>query len=110
MDYNDHSFKIDKSKIGVGIREGEFRMIRDPQHYLGSGFVDDAPIVVTWARQEGWITGGGSSWRVDGIDTKFGRLQDIADHFYSDDEFYDDFKSRLISAYRERCGLQPEYM
>ena len=110
VDYNEHSFKIDKSKVGTGIREGEFTMIRNPSHYLGQGFVDDAKVVVTWARKVGLITGGGSSWTVDGVDTKFGRLQEIADYFYSDDEFYTDFKDRLVRMYRAACGLQEEYM
>ena len=110
VEHNEHGFKLDKSKIGTGLREGDFTMIRNPSHYLGMGFVDDAKTVVTWARKVGLITGGGSSWTVDGVDTKFGRLQDIADFFYSDDAFYATFKDRLMRMYRRECGLQEDYL
>jgi hypothetical protein len=110
VDYNEHAFKVDKSKIGVGIREGEFTMIRNPDNPLGMGFIDEARTVINWARKHDLITGGGSSWRVNDVDTKFGRLQEIADYFYSDDEFYDAFKQQLIRAYRVKCDLKEEYL
>lgn len=110
-DHNIHSFKIDKNKVGTGIREGEFKMVRNPDSPLGMGFMDEAQTVVNWARKEGAITGAGSSWHVDGVETKFGRLQEIADYFYSDLEFYDHFQHRLICDYREKCKVAPrEYL
>lgn len=108
--HNVHSFKIDKSKIGAGIREGEFKMIRDNANYLGAGFMDEAQTVVAWARSQGLITGGGSSWTVAGVDTKFSRLQDIADYFYSDDAFYEAFKQNLIRLNRIDADLPEEFL
>lgn len=110
VDHNDHSFVIAKNKIGTALREGEFTMIRNPDNVLGAGFIDEAQSVINWARAYGHITGGGSSWRVDGIEGKFGRLQDIADHLYSDDEFFENFKQRLIREYRVQCGLDGDYL
>ena len=110
VDYNEHAFKIAKNKIGTGIREGEFVMVRNPTNPLGPGFVDDARPVINWARTTGKITGGGSSWRVQGLDEKFSRLQDIADYFYSDLDFYAHFRDGLIRDYRVACGLQEEYL
>lgn len=107
---NQHSFVIAKSKVGTGIREGEFEMIRDPQNPMGQGFIDDAKSVIAWSRSMGHITGGGSSWRVKELDMKFGRLQEIADYMYSDDAWYANLKDFLIREYRERCGLRPDYL
>lgn len=108
--HNEHAFSIDKNKIGAAVREGEFQMIRDPDHPLGQGFIDDGPAVVTWMRGRGLITGGGSSWKVQELgDRKFGRLQEIADHFYSDLAYYDDLKRRLITDYRVSRGLSADW-
>jgi recombination protein RecA len=110
VDHNVHSFNLKKSKIGTGVREGEFKMIRNQDHWAGAGFVDDANTIITWARAAGHITGGGSSWRIAGVDTKFGRLSDMADYLYSDIEFATRFKDMLIQEYRQQCGLIPEYL
>lgn len=104
IDYNEHSFRIKKNKCGNGPREGEFMMVRNPDHPLGQGFVDDARTVVTWAKAVGAVTGGGSSWRIRNLDQKFGRLQEIADYFYSDLDFFDKTKIELIEDFREKQG------
>ncbi len=108
VDYNDHSFKIAKCKLGSGIRTGEFKMIRDASNSLGAGFIDDGRTVATWAKKMGVVTGGGNSWYIDGLDQKFGNLQAIADYFYGDLGFYHEFQRRLITMQREACGLVPE--
>lgn len=105
VDHNDHSFKIAKNKVGTGIRSGEYTMIRNPSHPLGQGFVDDARTVATWAKKMGVVTGGGSTWRLDGLDETFRNLQGICDYFYSDLDFFEQFKMRLITMQREACGL-----
>lgn len=110
VDFNDHSFAIKKNKMGVGLREGEFKMCRSPDHPLGMGTIDDAPTVVTWCRSMGHITGSGSSWHVQGIDHRFKRLQEIADHFYDTPEFYEPLKRRLIEDYREKIGQPRGYL
>lgn len=109
--YNDHSFSLDKNKVGTAVREGEFRMVRDPAHPLGQGFIDDAATVTTWARALGLVTGDGSSAkRIQGVDQEFRRLQDVADYFYENPEFYEQFKIDLIRDYRESAGLDPEFL
>lgn len=110
IDHNDHSFTMKKNKIGNGPREGEFLMVRNTDHVLGQGFIDDARTVVTWAKATGAITGGGSSWRIRGVDDKFPRLQEIADYFYSDLDFFDDFKRSLIEDFREKQGMERNYL
>ncbi len=110
LSVNEHAFKVDKSKSGVAMRTGEFTMVRNPENPLGQGFIDEAKTVVNWAKKTGVITGGGSSWRVDDLDRKFSRLQEIADYFYSDWDFYEALKQRLIMDYREHCELEREYL
>jgi recombination protein RecA len=105
---NDHSFMIKKNKVGNSIKSGDFVMIRDPSDPLGAGFIDDGRAVATWAKKVGVITGGGSSWRIDGVDHKFSNLQGIVNYFYADPEYFYSFQHRLISMQREAVGLSPE--
>lgn len=109
VDHNDHAFKVKKNKCGTGIRSGEFTMVRNPSHPLGQGFIDDARTVATWAKKMGFITGGGGSFRIHGLEGEtFRTLQDICDRFYSDLDFYEQFKRVLVTEQRRACGLVPE--
>jgi recombination protein RecA len=107
--YNEHSFTIKKNKVGIAAREGVFKMIRDPNHPLGQGFIDDASTVVTYCKSVNWVTGGGSSWKLIDVDQKFSRLQEIADYLYDEPEFYESLKARLITAYRKSRGLDHDW-
>lgn len=62
--HNEHSFNIKKSKAGNSIRTGSFKMIRDPEHELGSGSMDDAPAVLAFAKKMGLYTGGGTKYHL----------------------------------------------
>jgi recombination protein RecA len=108
VDYNEHSFTIKKNKVGNSLRNGEFLMVRNPDHPYGAGFIDDASTAVTYGRRFNLVTGGGSSWRIDGIDEKFSSLKDTAEYFYSDLEFFDQFKLRLVTEQRRKMGLITE--
>ncbi len=108
VDYNDHGFKIPKNKTGTGIRSGEFKMIRNPSHPLGSGFIDDGRTVATWAKKMGMITGSGGNFRINDIDGRFRTLDEICQHFYADPEQYVQFQRRLVTMQREACGLIPD--
>lgn len=60
--HNDHSFVIKKSKAGNSIRTGSFKMIRDPEHELGAGSIDEAPAVLAFSKKMGLYTGGGTAY------------------------------------------------
>jgi RecA/RadA recombinase len=106
VDFNEHMFRIKKNKVGNSIRSGEFKMIRNPSHPLGAGFIDDAATVVTFGRRMGFIEGDGSApKRVQGVDQSFQRFQDIGDYFYENLDFYEHFKRRLITKQRADMGL-----
>jgi recombination protein RecA len=108
VEHNEHSFKITKNKIGTGIRTGEFTMIRNPSNPLGPGFIDDGKTVLTYAKKLGVFSGGGSSWRIDGVDTRFGKISEAVDWLYEHPTEFDALKRRLISIHRRNCGLQTE--
>lgn len=105
VDHNEHAFKIHKNKIGNGPRTGEFQMIRNPDHPLGAGFIDDAKTALTYAKKIGLVTGAGASWRIDGVDYRFGKIAEMVSYLYAQPEFYSQFKTRLISQHRANMGL-----
>lgn len=108
VDHNKHGFTIKKCKLGTGVRSGEFKMVRNPSSALGQGFIDDASTVATWAKKGGIISGGGGSFRIDGVDGTFRTLADIHERFYQDRELFERIKYRLVCDQREACGLQRE--
>lgn len=65
--YNEHTFVIERCKSGNVIRTGKYNIIIDPDNPLGQGAVDDAPVVVNYAKMQGVVHGGGQSWRIEGI-------------------------------------------
>jgi hypothetical protein len=106
VDYNEHSFKITKSTEGVAIRHGEFKMIRNPDHVLGPGYIDDASTVATWARKFGIITGSGAGgFQIEGVDQKFRILKEIEDYLNTNRDVYESLKHKLICLYRQTNGL-----
>lgn len=102
---NNHTFVVKKSRVGNSVRQAEFTMVRDPENPLGEGTIDDFETVTTYAKKFGLVTGGGSSWRIDGIDKKFGKLEQIEDFFIADEEEFLIMKRRLIMAQRLEMGL-----
>jgi recombination protein RecA len=106
--HNDHSFKVTKNKEGTGIRNGAFTMIRDPGNPLGAGFIDDAETVLAFAKKFGLYGGAGKHQRFSDIDQTFGTMKEAEAYLYSDLDFYDALKTKLIGIQREHCGLGSE--
>lgn len=110
VDFNEHSFRIRKNKAGTSLRMGEYRMIRNPSHPLGEGFIDDADTVVTYARRMGLATGEGSApKRFDGLDQTFRTWDEAGQYMYQDLEFFENLKARMIGIQREKVGLPAEW-
>lgn len=105
VDYNEHTIKVTKNKTGNSIRQGEFTLIRNPDHPRGVGFIDDARTVITFARNFGQVTGGGSSWRLRDFDQKFGALKEIGEFLYDRPTEYRRLQREIISMHRESQGL-----
>lgn len=105
VDYNEHTFTIKKNKIGNGIRTGEFKMIRNPDHPRGPGFIDEGRAIITYAQKFGLFGGGGASWRLSDVDQKFGKIDDAIEYIYDHPEYKLGLTRRLITMQREACGL-----
>lgn len=107
VDVNEHTFNMKKNKLGNGPRTGVFHMVRNPFHPLGEGFIDDAKVVLMDLKRQGWVTGGGSSWKIDGVDKKFGSGDAMIEFLYSDPELYQATKLRLMNRTREILKMPP---
>lgn len=104
-DFNEHSFVIKKMKGGNSLKEGEFRMVRNPDSDLGEGFVDDASTVLTYGRRGGLVTGsGGGGWSIEGVDQKFKKLEEMVDFLNKNRDVYTNLKVAIIKAQRVRVG------
>jgi len=107
VDVNEHSFKITKSKHGSSIRSGDFRMIINPDNNLSlpQGAFDDTATVAVYAKKMGLITGGGSSWKIEGVSKKFTKLEEIRQFLASEPEQYLTLKQTAIAMQRREKGL-----
>lgn len=99
---NTHAFDLDKLKGGASITQGEFKMIRCANYQakegytLPAGAIDDYKTVATYAKRMGFITGGGASWRIDGVDVKFGKLEEILRYLVENNDEYLLLKRKMI--------------
>lgn len=105
VDYNEHAFALKKSKIGNSLRDGEFNLICNPEHPLGQGAIDEGKTVVTFAKKMGFVTGGGSAWRLVGVDQKFNKLIEIVSFLEQNPEQYNLLKAMIIATRRKQVGL-----
>lgn len=106
--HNTHTVKITKNKEGTGIRQAEFKMIRDPNHPRGPGFIDDAHVVQAYAKKFGLWTGAGANQRFEDLDMSFRTMQEGQEYLYDNPDYYEALKDKLISMQRARCGLPAE--
>lgn len=104
--FNDHSFSVEKNKTGNGLRNGEFRLLRDPTDPRGEGFVDDAETVVLYAKRLGLLTGGGSVQRLIGVAHPFKRMADVAKHLEEHPKEYRRITSAIVEAQRKRMKVR----
>lgn len=107
VDYNQHTFKITKSKIGNSVKTGEFRLILNSDHDLGLGAIDEAGTVVTYAKKMGFLTGGGKSQKLYGVAEPFPKQDAIKDYLNDNPDEMLRMKQILIAAQREEKGLPP---
>ncbi len=105
VEHNDHSFVLKKSKTADGIREGEFRLIRNPDSPLGVGFVDDAPTLLTYAKKMGFIKGSGAGgYYMEGVEQKFRVLDDMIAFLNQNRPQYTALKQAVLRSHRAKYG------
>lgn len=116
LSVNDHAFTIDKNKLGAGYRTGEFRMMRreDPATGLTEGEIDDAPIMLSYAKMAGWYTGTPKA----GYTLEFGdyepvrvaKAEDMIRTLYGDREYMWALRCHLIANQAKRQGMPQWYL
>lgn len=116
---NEHAFDIDKLKGPASLRQGEFRMVcsddykmsdadKDmPDIQLPAGTIDEFKTVINYGKRMGFVTGGGQSWAVDGIDTKFKKLTGMVEYFVENPKQLLILKRKMIALKRKDAGLPP---
>lgn len=107
VEYNGHTFKITKSKHGSSIKNGEFRMVINPDNKEGlpQGTINDTDTLCAYAKKMGFITGGGSSWVIAGVDQKFRKLDEIRAYLRGTEGAEMLLRQTVIAAQREAKGL-----
>lgn len=98
-------FKMEKAKIGMSIRSGEWDMSADSDHPLGLGVMLEAPTVCVYAKRMDLIKGGGASWRIHGIPQKFRKLAEMETYLYSHPKEFRALKQQIIALQRVDKGL-----
>lgn len=108
VDMNEHTFAMKKNKLGNGPRTGVFHMVRNPFHPMGEGFIDDAKTVLTDAKRQGWVTGGGASWRIETVPGhKFGGGDAMVEFLYQNPDAFSFLKFKLMNRTREILKMPP---
>jgi recombination protein RecA len=112
--WNDHAFTVEKCKTNGGIRTGEFRLIRRAGEVEGinEGEVDDAAVIVSVAKTEGFYTGQGRS----GFDLAIPEMEPVhaanADAMIrtlnANPDYLHEVARRLIALHAQRQGM-PEW-
>lgn len=66
MDYNEHSYSIQKNKMNNGPRTGEFKMVRTamPGIHLGVGDIDENRTLIAYAKKLGFWAGAGKNQKL----------------------------------------------
>ncbi len=109
VDHNTHTFTIKKNKIGNGIRSGEFIMIRNPDHPLGPGFIDEGKVVLNYAKRYGLLSGAGANYKLVGFNggpnDKAMKMDDIIAGIYDDKATMTTIKNAIIARARQEAGL-----
>ncbi len=88
VEYNHHGFKLTKTKHGASIKQGEFKMMINPDNEVGldSGEWHNAAYVVSFAKKMGLVSGGGGKYKLHGISGVYRKYVDIEKFLTSNKE------------------------
>lgn len=103
--FNQHDFKITKDKTGGRIREGKFKLIRDPDGCKGvklpEGYIDQMKSVLELGARVGMVEG---QYSVEGHG-KFRSADSAQEYFLERADAYDKFQFDIINRFRRSWGL-----
>lgn len=108
-EYSEQAFKFEKTKHGSSIKEGEYQLYLSPSNEKGlpEGSYDNVAAVMPFAKKYGFVTGGGSAWRLltgKSPDTKYGNLTAVENFLYKDQEELDTLMRSVIAHQRKSKG------
>ena len=108
-DYNEQAFKLEKTKHGSSIKEGEYQFYlnSDNEKGLDEGSYDNVAAVMPIAKKYGFVTGGGQAWKLltsKTPETKYKSLTEIETYLYSDQEELDTLMRSVIAHQRKSKG------
>lgn len=106
VEYAEHEFRVDKAKI-PGIRNGEFRMVLDPEHPLGLGAIDDTAAVAAWAKRLGVVRQSGKEIVSDVFDYRLSSREEFERQIAVDPEFGDWIRLACIVKQRVYLKMRP---
>lgn len=104
LTFNQHSFKITKDKTGGRIREGMYKMVRDPYAFtpkLPEGYIDQIKTVLEYGAKVGMIEG---QYAVEGHG-KFKSAAVAQMYFLERPDAYVKFQFDIINKFRGLWGL-----
>lgn len=104
IEYNEHSFKITKDKTGGRIREGKYKLVRDPDAFsprLPEGYIDQIKSVLEYGARVGLVEG---QYRVEGHGT-FRSSAAAQEYFLERGDAYVKLQYDIINRHRAMWGL-----
>lgn len=104
--FNEHNVKITKNKGGGPMKEAAFKLIRLNGHEdLPEAWVDQAKTIYKYGTQTGVITGGATSFEVDGITGKFKSAAHFNKWALENPTLYGNIQQKIIDGFRKRWDL-----
>lgn len=112
MTHNEHSYTITKNKLNGGARTGTFILAREGYDKVPVGTIDDADVVLAYAKKFGFYSGGGKSWVLDFSDTRltFGSAAEAVQAIRDDMGLYWSLRTYLIQTQAVALGMPSEFI
>lgn len=111
---NEHAFTIKKNKLNGGPRTGEFVLVRSdrPDENLQAGDIDDAPVLLSFAKRLGLYSGGGKRWTLsfDDYSMEFAKASEAIDVLRTDQELFWALRTYLIRDHAAKLGMPDEFI
>lgn len=114
-DYIEQSFVIEKNKCGTSLVEGEYRMALNPGICQDKEIPDgieiqmtqtyEAKTVLSQGKRMGLVTGGGGNWRIQDVDQRFARLEEMEIFLYRNPQEDLMLRRKIIGVYRRQNRL-----
>ncbi len=104
--YNEHGFRITKDKTGGRIKEGVFKLIRDPSTGYTPGYIEQSRSIISFAQNAGLYTGSTRSHQFEGIPHTFKTIEEVQRYFFENQDKQRQLCEKIVAAYTKRWGLE----